>query len=298
MNDRERPLSPDVVDELLSAEIDGELDRAAADLGLTLGEARAALDTAPDVAARHAALIRARDLLATSSPLDAGRETRLVTAALDRFTEERRDASRLRTRRLEKHRFANSWRVLVAVGSTAAVVAGVVVLAATNPGPESKRSTASATTAAVPVRTVAPGKATLDISFGDVTQPPSLLARVRAELNAPAAATTPSSRSTKSAANPPSGNGSTGGYSAQNQERVLGPDATSSAGSAHSDSTLQSCIAAREREVQRQSALVLAGTGTDAGRPVVVVVFRSAIAYIVYVLDATSCSVVARETLP
>ena len=47
MNSPDQPLDPETLDELFSAELDGELDRAAAGLGLTPEAARAALERAP-----------------------------------------------------------------------------------------------------------------------------------------------------------------------------------------------------------------------------------------------------------
>jgi hypothetical protein len=58
------PLPPDLVDELLSAELDGELADAAADLGFTLEEVDARLAATPGVDTRRAHLGRARAVLA------------------------------------------------------------------------------------------------------------------------------------------------------------------------------------------------------------------------------------------
>ena len=53
------PLTPDAVDELLSAEIDGEFDAAALDLGYEPADARELLEGVPGVSERRAALTRA-----------------------------------------------------------------------------------------------------------------------------------------------------------------------------------------------------------------------------------------------
>ncbi|MDQ1510774.1 MAG: hypothetical protein QOG50_2618, partial [Actinomycetota bacterium] len=58
MNQRE-PLSPDAVDALLSADLDGDLEGAALDLGFSASEAIAALGATPGVDARRVALSRA-----------------------------------------------------------------------------------------------------------------------------------------------------------------------------------------------------------------------------------------------
>ena len=43
---------------------------------------------------------------------------------------------------------------------------------------------------------------------------------------------------------------------------------------------------------------MLSGFGTDAGRPVVIVVFSQAHRYVAYVLAAPDCAVVSHQTLP
>src|SRR5262249_41688411 len=69
MNGPNTPLPAGTLDELLSADIDGELERAAADHGLALADARAAIAT-PEAAARRRVLAEARDLVAAPVPLD------------------------------------------------------------------------------------------------------------------------------------------------------------------------------------------------------------------------------------
>ena len=49
MNEPLSPLPPEQVDELLSAELDGEFDAAATDLGFSPDDARARLDATPNV---------------------------------------------------------------------------------------------------------------------------------------------------------------------------------------------------------------------------------------------------------
>ena len=72
MNAPIEPLEPDVVDELWSAELDGEFDAAAADLGLSADAARARLAATPGANARRQTLEQARDALrAPVAPLPA-----------------------------------------------------------------------------------------------------------------------------------------------------------------------------------------------------------------------------------
>ena len=170
MNAPGTPLSPETLDELLSADLDGELDRAAADLGLTLDAAVAVIDASPDAPRRRAELTRARDMLAVPIPLAPEQELHLVAGALQGPVDELRAARERRTR---------AWRVLVAVGSAAAVIAGIVALVHTHPAGEAKSSTASSNAAlATPAtRPTPPVTAALhSVEFGDVSRPATLRA--------------------------------------------------------------------------------------------------------------------------
>lgn len=73
------PLPPETVDELLSAALDGELDAAAADLGVDLETARAAVSAHGE---RQEQLARARDAVADVQPLDEVTRRRLVSGAM------------------------------------------------------------------------------------------------------------------------------------------------------------------------------------------------------------------------
>src|SRR4051794_41932798 len=80
MNGPNEPLTAAALDELLSADIDGELDRAAADLGVTPEAAQAAITT-PAAVARRAALTRASELVGSDLPLPSGDADRLLRPA-------------------------------------------------------------------------------------------------------------------------------------------------------------------------------------------------------------------------
>jgi hypothetical protein len=121
MNESPTPLDPEVVDELLTAEIDGEVAGAADDLGLTAHDALARLAATPGVDERRAALVHARDLLATPPDLDELLKQRLVAKAV-RASEQAGVAHRRASR--ERHR-----SIWVAAGSVAAAVLVVVGLA-------------------------------------------------------------------------------------------------------------------------------------------------------------------------
>ena len=70
MTDSPDPLAPDVVDELLSAELDGEFDAAAADHDLDPAAARARLEATPGIDERRTALAAARAALAVTPVAD------------------------------------------------------------------------------------------------------------------------------------------------------------------------------------------------------------------------------------
>jgi hypothetical protein len=122
MSESSLPLDREVVDELLTAELDGEFAGAADELGLTVEEAHARLAATRGVDARRAALTRARDLLATPPELDELLARRLVAKAV-RASEQAGVAHRSAA----KERRRNIW---VAAGSVAAAVLVVVGLAA------------------------------------------------------------------------------------------------------------------------------------------------------------------------
>jgi hypothetical protein len=311
VNAPQRPLSPDIVDELLSAELDGEFDRAAADLGFNAVDARTALDAAPGIAERRAALNRARERLAERPVLEAERETHLISAAIDRLADDFRDVP-------DRRRwFSKNRRALVAAAAAAAVVAAIVVVAATNRGSDARVSTASPIPTA-PHRSLATRKPQGNISFGDVTDANTLRAKVRAKLNGPAPQAP--STVTKRAANPTDRLGSegmlrgdaapqgpTGAAGVTGTQGVVGPqglvgdaqgEVVNGIRVAPSERTMQACLADGERDAQLRSVPVLAGTGTVGGRPVIIVVFAHGTSYLVYELNATDCSVMTRQTLP
>lgn len=192
------PLPPDRADELLSAELDGELAAAAADLGLTLEGARAALDATPGVDERRAALAAARDALA-AEPLPARGRDALVAGAI---ASARRDE--LAARRPRRG------RSLALAGAAAAAVlllVGLVAVGGGGNGDDASTadagSAATATTAAEEQALAeggdgggeagsapAPQAATDEsvVSFGAVDDLDRLTAEVRSRLDPPPSA--------------------------------------------------------------------------------------------------------------
>jgi hypothetical protein len=113
------PLADGDLDALLSAELDGDLEAAAADLGLAPGTATQRLAATPGAAERRLALARARDLLATPiAALDTSARTGLVDAAVGAARPD--DLAAARARRAAR---PGRSRVAWLAGSAAAVVA-------------------------------------------------------------------------------------------------------------------------------------------------------------------------------
>jgi len=139
MSPNPAPLTPDQVDELLSAELDGEFDAAAADLGLTVAEARALLSEAPGATTRRAALASARDALAAVPAVDEVTGARLRAAAADAF----RDESATRSTPRRSHRW-----LVYASGGIAAALIGVFALAAVNQSSRTKSAESASRVAA------------------------------------------------------------------------------------------------------------------------------------------------------
>jgi hypothetical protein len=292
MNNPEQPLRPETLDELLSADIDGEFERAAEELGFTPDGARAALEASPDAGPRRDALVQARDLLASSAALETDDQARLVTAALASASDQRR-ASLRPVAQVSTHRFRNARRALVGIGTAAAVIAGVVALSANNPSGQSKSSLPSAAKRAA--NAPAMGAAVIDaprsVAFGAVTPPGAFHLKVRAQL-AQQQKTAPVPTSTADRAHPPLAVESPDSIEANT--RATGTyNATAGAAAQRLD-----CIALLERTGRGPSAPVLSGSGTKGTEPVFVVVYRQAKSYLVYVLSAADCSVVSRDTLP
>ncbi|MDQ1462981.1 MAG: hypothetical protein QOI08_4465 [Actinomycetota bacterium] len=136
MTNEHAPFEPDELDELLSAELDGELEAAARDFGLSLEDVTARLRATPGGDERRAALAAARDQLAHAPELDELLEARLRAKAIRAADDEA--AARASDRR-ERRR-----HVLQAVsGIAAAAVLVVGVGAALRHEPSSSKATSA-----------------------------------------------------------------------------------------------------------------------------------------------------------
>lgn len=116
MNDDTTPFQPNELDELLSAELDGEIDAAARDLGLSADQVAARLRATPGVADRRSTLAAARELLSEPPEIEELLAARLRAKAVRAADDE--NATRVGGRRDRRRR-----TLLTAVGIAAAIAA-------------------------------------------------------------------------------------------------------------------------------------------------------------------------------
>jgi hypothetical protein len=134
------PLPPEQLDELLSADLDGEFDAAARDLGMEPAEARERIAVTPGAKERELSLAVARAAIADVPSLDDETATRLranATAAVNE-THETDDVDELAARRRKRY------RVLASAGAIAAAVALVLGIVATANSSDSSAKSSSA----------------------------------------------------------------------------------------------------------------------------------------------------------
>ena len=277
------PLTPDVVDELLSAELDGDLDAAARALGLSTSEALAQLAATPGIDARRRAITRARDLIAARAPLELPIEDQLVRRAMTGD-----DLSLARARRDRRDR---QWRVLVAAGSVAAAVAVVVGvgvgLSTTQDDASSKAALSSPanTRGDAGAAEGSQGPKRQRVDFGDVTRDAALRTPALRQLSQlPKPGGSDATRSPKSATDAPGVPLDSTGAPATAQDQEFGL-----AGSG--------CAAAvRQRDgIAAQPAIV--GTGEVEGAPVEILIFNLPTGPVAYVVSTADCSLVRKQTL-
>ncbi len=122
MNDDTTPFQPDELDELLSADLDGELDAAARDLGLSADQVAARLRATPGAADRRFTLAAARDLLSEPPEIEELLAARLRAKAVRAADDE--NATRHGDRKDRRR------RMLLSAGGIAAAIVAVFGVAA------------------------------------------------------------------------------------------------------------------------------------------------------------------------
>jgi hypothetical protein len=274
------PFEPDELDELLSADLDGELEAAARDFGLSIEEVTARLRATAGGAERRAALAAARDRLAQSPELDELLDARLRAKAV-RAAEDEIAARASERRERRRH-------VLQAVSGIAAAAVVVISVSAAL-----RHDSASSKASSAPARSVesggsprsAPTQATTNQrglgSFSDVHA-----------LGAAAVHKSRADQATKgSAARSAATQSSTGALTAPNAATGTTAQDSSGAGTNHPSSgtatppvtPLGSSFSGAQhdavakcgipRNVPIRGTLVLRAAAVLSGRPVVVLVF-------------------------
>lgn len=152
MNDDASPFEPEELDELLSAELDGELDAAARDLGLSAAEVLARRRATPGADDRRAALAAARDMLSVPAEIDELLAARLRAKAVRAGGEAHASRSGDRSRRRRQ--------VVGAAAGVAAAIAAVVAIAAgmsaSKSGTSAERANSAVAAPATAKRATAP----------------------------------------------------------------------------------------------------------------------------------------------
>ena len=271
MTDAPRSLDPGHVDELLSADLDGELGDAARDLGYDVDDVRAQIASDPELRARRAALDRARHELGAYSPLD------VVTSA------------RLRNTARAELRAPRRTRVYAAVGAVAAA-AVVIAIAAIAISSTRSTSTRVASSAAAPA-TITPATITpstpgpenqsvaVGIDFGAAPNVDALAARVESTRSSGTLST-----ANAAAGSPSSPDAGSGGSSSQKP-----------AGSAPNRAI--ACERTGQTTAGTNAQLLERGIATVDGRPVSVWVYARSGAPDVLVVVDDGCKLVAARPL-
>ena len=281
MNDAPAPLPAETVDQLLSAELDGDFDAAATDLGLEPDVARARLAATPGVEHRRTSMTAARDELSGVDTVDELLQSRLVAKALRAYDDQ------LAIRRVDRSRRSHQLISAAAIAAAVLVVVGVIAALRGTNTTSSKASSASSglPAAGAPqstnhsagtalgndsTRLGASVGATAD--YGDVSNANVLRQRVLATLQA-------------------------GDYATQNggNQQHLRPK--TSAGSAAAAGAA-ACAPQLAPIAGRGAALQFTASGTIGGKPVGIFVFLQAGGSHVVFVTTTDCRIVNEQVLP
>jgi hypothetical protein len=260
MTDTPHPIDPEHVDELLSADLDGELADAVADLGYDGDDVRAQIAANPELQARRDALDRARHALATVSPLDEVTAARLRTAA----RAELRPPKRTRL-----------YAISGAIAAALVLVVAVVAVAANHSSSSVK--TESSASAARPFIPTTRAPASTGTNFGVVAGLDGLVTRVEQVPRAVASAPLHTGDST----------------SDQHVEATAKP-AEASGGVSQAP---LSCSLTAQNIAGRSAQLVEQGTATLSGNPVSVWVYDRTGAPELLVVLSPDCKLVAARPL-
>jgi hypothetical protein len=276
------PLPDEQLDELLSAELDGEFEAAARDLGFSPDEARARVDATPDAGARRDALAATRGVLAVP-PLPDDVRDRLVASAVAAAMPDELAARRTRSR---------SRLVAYTGGAVAAallLVVGAVALFSNSHNDdrttvaESSGAAASATTlagdaAAPAARDAAP------YSFGAIDSPAQLHDEVKKQLDV----------TEHKSAQQLAGGGAQPGTD-DIITSVPAPVRADSENDASSPQALAACAATQADAFAVTSGPLLSGPVTYAGVAAEIYVYAQPDNYLVVVAAQSDCSLLVSQ---
>lgn len=277
MSDDLSPYASDQLDELLSAELDGELDAAARELGVTVDEVTARLRATPGADARRAALAAARELMAVPPEIDELLARRLRAKALRVAVDEHADRELERKRRRRR-------QVLGVSGIAAAAVAVVALaggLSAKGGGSDSaskKRASAAAPTTAA-AGFAATNGSPKPVALGTFTDKRALATQAITRTTSKEAAAdtvllSPEQRQQLAAGSlSPSTTASPVADAAHNKPVTLPAEGYSVSRTTTRSATKSAAACPTPSPVREGDRLVLRATATLSGKPVIVFVF-------------------------
>jgi hypothetical protein len=290
-------LAPEQLDEILSAELDGELAAAARDLGASVEAITARVNATPGADARRGALAAARDLLAAPPEIDELLAQRLRTKAI-RAAAEQHTARELDRRRRRRQMF-------VGAGGIAAAAVAVVALAgglSHNGGSSTASEKAAGNAAPAADTTESTGRGAPTSALGAFSDKRKLadaaLVHTAATADgstAYAANQTPSGNRAFAPATTTAGTPKPGAASAPSRDAGSGHDSLAIQKAATAGSTRPAGSACPTPSgIAPDDTLVLRATATLSGKPVIVFVFSGRGEHAIEIED-THCTLVDIE---
>jgi hypothetical protein len=297
MNSPVDPLPDDVVDELLSADLDGDFDLAARDHGLAPATARALIEATPRSVERRAALAAARDAIAVAALSDDERESLLARARVPPGDDE-----------LEVRRARLARRRIATIAAAAAVIALVTALGASLASIRGGDNEDRAATERSPSESVARGGTT-----GEGTTPEHASGTGAADSAAPTAGAAATVYDFGAAANEgelranvaallpqlPLRSLADAGANTERSGELFRPPPSTATGSGPEQLTSDACVVRRAGVVGAGVPLVARGPVTYAGTPAEALVFAEEDHFRVIVLDdgGRRCELLADEVV-
>jgi hypothetical protein len=288
MNDDTSPFEPNELDELLSAELDGELDAAARDLGLSAAEVSERRRATPGAEDRRAALAAARDLLSEPPEIEELLAARLRAKAVRAGGEENASRRGDRSRRRRQ--------ILLAAGGLAAAIAAVVGIAA---GLSASRSGTSADgakrarAASAAPKATTPGPAS---ALGPFTNVHALALAAVSGANDQQSGNKPATAVGQPTLGQPNAAQATPGQSTDNAFKTPSAARSTATGTYNTGLGAAGRQCTSRPQVLHGDSLVLRATATLSGKPVVVLVFTGDGEHTV-VIEDTNCSLLNVQML-